>query len=58
MAARKMGGSSQGSVSSSPSTSALKHGIGSMLEDFKSDMFHTFPLQMDTTQIKGNQEEA
>ena len=54
---RKNGRSSQGLVSSSPSTSLLKHEIGSMLEDFKSEMLHSFTLQMDTMKIKRKQEE-
>ena len=29
-----------------------------MLEDFKSDMLHTFALQMDIIQVKRKQEEA
>jgi len=29
-----------------------------MLEDFKSEMFHTFSLEIDTMQIKRKQEEA
>ena len=55
--ARKKGRDSQGLVSSSPSTTSIKNEIGKMLEDFKSEMFHTFSLQMNTIQIKKNQEE-
>ena len=50
--ARNKGRSSQILVSSSPPTTTIKHEIGSMLEDFKSEMFHTLTLQMDTMQIK------
>jgi hypothetical protein len=57
-AARKKGRASQGLVSSSPSTTSIKNEIGNMLEDFKSEMLHTFSLQMDTMQIKRKQEEA
>ena len=42
--ARKKCRSSQSLVSSSPSTSTIKHEIKSMLEDFKSEMLHTFSL--------------
>ena len=55
---RKKGRSIQGLVSTSPSTSTVKIEIGSMLEDFKSEMLHTFSLQMDTMKIKRRQEEA
>ena len=45
---RKKGRVSQ-STSNTPSSSTfIKHEIGNMLEDFKSDMLHTFALQMDT----------
>ena len=48
-AARKKGRASQALVSSSPSTKSINNLIGNMLEDFKSEMLHTFSLQMDTT---------
>lgn len=56
-AIRKRGRSSQGLVNSSPATSTIKHEIGSMLEYLKSEMLHTFSLQMDTMQIKRKKEE-
>ncbi len=46
--ATKKGRSSQNLVGSSPSTTSIKHKIGNMLEYFKSEMLHTFHLQMDT----------
>ena len=55
-AARKRGRSNQGLLNSSPSTSNIKLEIGSMLEDYTSDMLQTFSLQMDTMQIERNQE--
>ena len=56
--ARKKGRASQALVRSSPSTTSIKNEIGNMLGDFKSEMLHTFTLQMDTMQIKRRQEEA
>ena len=57
MAFRKKGRDRQ-STSNTPSYSTfIKHDIGNMLEDFKSDMLHTFALQMDTMQVKRKQEE-
>lgn len=53
----KKGRSIQGLVNSSPSTTSIKNEIGDMLEDFKSEMKHTFGLQMDTMQIKIKLEE-
>ena len=47
--ARKKGRSSQILFNSSPSTTTIKHEIGSMLEDFKREMMRTFSLQMDNT---------
>jgi len=55
---RNKGRSTQSLVISSPYTTSIKHEIGNMLEDFKSEMLHTFALQMDTMQIKWKQEEA
>lgn len=55
---RKKGRSSQGLVSSSSSALTIKHDIGSMLEDFKSQILHTSSLEMDNMQIKRKQEEA
>jgi len=55
---RKKGRSIQIFVSSSPSTTSIKHEIGNMLEDFKTEMLQTFYLQMDTMQIERKQEEA
>jgi len=57
-ASRKKGRASQGLVSPSPSTTSIKNDIGNMLEDFKSEIIHTFKLKMDTMQIKRKQEEA
>ena len=55
---RKKGRASQ-STSNTPSSSTfIKHEIGNMLEDFKSDMLHTFALQMEKMQVKMKQEEA
>lgn len=39
---------SQALASSSSSTTSIKSEIGNMLEDFKSEMLHTFSLKMDT----------
>lgn len=55
---RKKGKSSQNLVSSSPSTTSIEREIGNMLEDFKSEMLHTFSMQMDTLQIKMKLEEV
>ena len=55
---RKKGRASQ-STSNTPSSSTfIKHEIGNILEDFKSDMLHTFSLKMDTMWVKRKQEEA
>lgn len=55
---RKKGRASQ-STSNTPSSSTfIKHKIGNMLEDFKSDMMHAFSLKMDTMLVKRKQEEA
>ena len=56
-AARKKGRASQGLTNSSPSTTSIKNDIGNMLEEFKSEMLHTFYLQMGTMQIKRKHEE-
>jgi len=56
--ARKKGRSNQALSNSSSSTTSIKNEIGNMLEDFKSEILHTFSLQMDTMQIKRRQEEA
>ena len=56
-ATRKKGRSSQGLVSLSPSASDIKHEIGSMLVDLKSERLHKFSLQMDIIHIKMKQEE-
>jgi len=47
-AARKKGRASQALCSSSSSNTSIKSEIGNMLEDFKSENFHTLALQMDT----------
>ena len=55
---RKKGRASQ-STSNTPSSSTfIKHEIGNMLEDLKSDMLHKFSLKMDTIQVKRRREEA
>lgn len=41
---RKNGMSSQGLISSSPSTMTIKHEIGIILEGCKSEMLHTFSV--------------
>jgi len=51
-ATRKKGGASQGLVNSFLSTTSIKNEIDNILDDFKSEMFHTFALQMDTMKIK------
>ena len=48
---------SQSTTNTPSSSTSIKHEIGNMLEDFKSDMLHTFSLQMDTMQIKRKQKE-
>jgi len=45
---RKKSRDSQDLASSSSSTTSIKNEIGNMLEEFKSKMFLTFSLQMDT----------
>ena len=55
--ATKKGRSIQSLVNSSPSTTTIKHEIGSVLNDFKSEILHTFALQMDTRKIKRRKEE-
>ena len=57
-ASRKKGRASQGLATTSSSISSIKNEIGNMLEDFKSEMLHTFSLQMDTMYINMKQEEA
>lgn len=47
-ATRKTGKASQALVNSSSSNTSIKSVIGNMLGDFKSEMFHTFSLQIDT----------
>ena len=51
-ATKKKGRFSQSLANSSPSKTTIKHEIGSMLEVFKSENFHTFAMKMDTMQIK------
>jgi len=51
--ARNKGRASQALANSSSSNTSIKSEIGKMLEEFKSEMFHTLALQMDTIQIKG-----
>lgn len=51
-AARKKGRVSQAVASSSSSNTSIKSEIWNMLEDFKSEMFHTLSPQMNTMQIK------
>jgi len=55
---RKKGRASQGLVNSSPSTTSIQNEIGNMLEEFKSEMFHTFALKMDSMHMKRKQKEA
>ena len=57
-ASTKKGRSSQRLVSSSPSTTSIKHELGNMLDDFKSEMLQTLALQMDIMHIKRKKEEA
>lgn len=57
-ATRKNGRASQGLANSSPSTTSIKNEIGNVLEDFKSEILHTFSLKMDIMQIKRKQDEA
>ena len=46
------------STSNTPSSStSIKHEIGNMLEDFKSDILHTFALQMDCNIPKWEKQE-
>lgn len=54
---RKKDRSSQILVISSPSITIINHEIGSMLQDFKSEMFHKFFIRMETMQIKIKQQE-
>ena len=49
---RKMGKAGQTTSNTPSSSTFIKHDIGNMLEDLKSDMLHTFALQMDTMQVK------
>ena len=43
-ALRKMGRASQNTSNTPSSSTSIKHEIGNMLEDFKSDMLHAFSL--------------
>ena len=54
---RKKGRPSQNTSNTHSSSTSIKHEIGNMLEDFKSDMLHTLALQMDTMQVKRKQGE-
>ena len=54
---RKTGRAGKNTSSTPSSSTSIKHEIGNMLEDFKSDM-HTLALKMDTMQVRRNQEEA
>ena len=56
--ARKNVRASQALASWSSSNTSIKSEIGNMLEDFKSEIFHTLSIQMDTIQIKRKREEA
>ena len=56
--ARKKGRVSQSMTNTPSSSTSIKHEIGNMLEEFKSEMLHTFSLQMDTMQVKRKQEEV
>ena len=49
---------SQHIANTSSSNSSIKGKIGSMLEDFKSEVLQTLVMQMDTLHIKRKQEEA
>lgn len=42
---------------SSTSTTSIMNEIGNMLEDFKSEMLHSFSFKMDTMQIKRKKDE-
>jgi len=46
--ATKKGRVSQALASSSSSNTSIENEIGNMLEDFKSEMFHTLALQMES----------
>jgi len=48
----------QALASSSSSNTSIKSEIRNMLEDFKSEMFHTLSLKMDTMQIKMKQKDS
>jgi len=57
-ASRKKGRDSQFLAKYSSSNTSIKSEIGNMLEDFKSEMFHTLALQMDAMQIERRWEEV
>ena len=56
--ARKKGRAGQSTTNTHSSSTSIKHEIENMLEDFKSDMLHTFSFKLDTMQVKIKQEEA
>jgi len=57
-ATKKKGWGSQPIANTLSSNLSIKGEIGNMLEDFKSEMLQTLALQMDTMNIKRQQEEA
>ena len=50
--ARKKGKASQSMTNTPSSSTFVKHETRNMLEESKSEMFHTFSLKIDTMQIK------